>query len=358
MALAVLLALVPRAVISENRSTGCGSQGWGSGTYTIEHKGVSRTFRVHVPRAYASGRPAPLVMMFHGWGGNEDEFIQENEVRAEADKRGYILLAPRGLGSGEPDQGNNSWTFSGSGTGLDGDGVNPAVTGDSEAICDATLSTGITPDYRYPSCVDKGIAKNTCAWTQCQQSDVDFVVALVAEAGKNLCVDRDLVFATGGSNGGMFAWELGQNGDSAALFRAIAPVIGLPHRGYLGPQGKPHRAELPVILITGTRDTTVPPGAWDDANFTITSNDNDRFYYTGATAITMAWARAHNCEFETGDRARPFDSGTPHADCRTYCSSDPGWPRVLDCRANMGHSYGLPWSWQLILDFFDEHSGR
>jgi hypothetical protein len=32
------------------------------------------------------------------------------------------------------------------------------------------------------------------------------------------------------------------------------------------------------------------------------------------------------------------------------------WPNVLDCRAAMGHTYALDWSWQLILDFFDAHS--
>lgn len=356
LGLAACLALTMQLAFAFSGSPGCGADGWGSGSYDMQHEGISRTFRVHVPRGYGEGRPAPLVMMFHGWGGDENEFIANEEIRAEADRRGYILLAPRGLGSGEPDRSNNSWTFSGSATGLDGDGVNPAVAGDTEAICDATAPGGTTPDYRYPSCIQTTRAANTCSWTQCQQDDVGFVVALVAEAGKNLCLDPDRVFATGGSNGGMFTWELGQNSASAPLFRAIAPVIGLPHRGYLEAQGKPGREELPVLLLTGNQDSTVPPGAWDDPAFTTTSNDNDRFFYTSATAITRAWAAAHGCAFEAGAAAQPFTTGTPEADCRTYCSDDPGWPRVLDCRAEMGHSYGLPWSWRLVLDFFDRHA--
>jgi polyhydroxybutyrate depolymerase len=361
ISLASLLTFIPLAGFAETASEGCGSNGWSSGTYTMQSGDIPRTFRVHVPRGYNKSNPAPLVTIFHGWGGNENEFIGNRKVRAEADKRGYILVAPRGLGSGDLDQSYNSWTFSGSDTGLDGDDVNPGVAGDTEAICDATLEdgTGTTPDYHYPSCAQEGnvIAQNTCSWTQCQQSDVDFVVDLVAKVGENLCVDEDRVFATGGSNGGMFTWELGQNGDSAPLFRAIAPLIGLPHRGYLDPQGKPENGDLPVIVITGTRDTTVPPGAWDDPGFTTTSNGNDGYYYTGATAITEVWAEAHDCDFTIGDKAKPFNVGVRKADCRTYCSSDPGWPRVLDCRARMGHSYGLSWSWKLILSFFDEHSG-
>jgi poly(3-hydroxybutyrate) depolymerase len=335
--LAALLALTPLITWAATPSEGCDSDGWSSGTYTMDYGNVTRTFRVHVPRGYNRNAPAPLVTIFHGWGGNENDFLGNKKFRSEADKRGYILVAPRGLGSGTPDHSFNSWSFSGSTTGEDGD------TG---KICDDT----ITPDYSYGSCAD--FKQNSCSWTQCQQDDVAFTVALVNWIGENLCVDEDRVFASGGSNGGMFTWELGQNPISAPSFRAIAPLIGLPHRGYLNAQGK--SAEMPVILITGTRDTTVPPGDWDDPGYTITSNGNDRYYYTGATAITETWAAAHGCDID--QNAVSFDVGVRKADCRTFCSGDPGWPRVLDCRARMGHSYSLNWSWKLILNFFDQHS--
>jgi poly(3-hydroxybutyrate) depolymerase len=129
----------------------------------------------------------------------------------------------------------------------------------------------------------------------------------VSEIKTKLCLDTTRIFAAGGSNGGMLTWELGQNASSAPIFRAIAPIIGLPHRGYLDAPGKLNG--MPVLVITGTRDTTVPPGAWEDAGHTMT-RDSDRYYYTGAS----------------------------------------------DCRALMGHDYGLGWSWKLILDFFDAHS--
>ena len=150
----------------------------------------------------------------------------------------------------------------------------------------------------------------------------------------------------------MISWELGQNPASASTFRAIAPLIGLPHRGYDYPQGKPD--DMPVLVITGTRDNTVPPGKWEDDQFTTTSNGNDRYYYLSATAITQMWAGAHGCNITTP--AEAFDDGNRKTDCRTYCTDDPGWPRVLDCRARMGHSYSFQWSWKLIMDFFDAHS--
>jgi hypothetical protein len=96
----------------------------------------------------------------------------------------------------------------------------------------------------------------------------------------------------------------------------------------------------------------VPPGAWDDPSFT-TTTDGDRYFYTGATAITAVWAQAHGCE--TSQPAAPFGAGVPDLDCRTWCPTDSGWPDVLDCRADMRHTYDLRTTWPLILDFFDAH---
>jgi len=100
----------------------------------------------------------------------------------------------------------------------------------------------------------------------------------------------------------MFTWELGANPRTAALFRAIAPIIGLPHRGDLRPPGV--SGGLPVILISGTLDNVVPPGDWDERGYTTTSNDHDRFYYTGATAVIRRWSAAAGCP--VGERERPF----------------------------------------------------
>jgi polyhydroxybutyrate depolymerase len=356
--LLALVAVASPASGAATPSNGCGKAGLTSGTYTMVDpgSGMTRTFRVHVPTGYNKSTAAPLVAIFHGWGGDESEFLNNKTVTSLANQRGYILVAPRGLGSGAPDSSNNSWSFSGSTTGLDGDGANSAVVpGDTNAICDAAK----TPDYSYPSC--HTVRQNTCSWTQCQADDVAFAVALVAYVEERLCVDTGRVFATGGSNGGMFSWELGQNPASASTFRAIASLIGLPHRAYLGAQGK--SVEMPALVITGTMDATVPPGAWDDPSYTTTSNGSDRYYYTGATAITRKWAETNNCS-GTGN-ALPFDDGNAKTDCRRYCTNGSGWsggsvgsgwPKVLDCRARMGHTYNLSWSWKLIMNFFDAHS--
>ena len=305
-----------------------------SGTYTIDDQGVPRVYRLFVPASARADTPAPLVAVFHGWGGDEDEFLGADRVMEEAETRGYVLIAPRGLGSGQPDRSHNSWSFSGSTSGL---------TPSGGPVCDPSA----TPDYSYASCRESSppVAQNTCSWTQCQVDDVAFVRALIASVGRDVCVDTQRVFATGGSNGGMFTWELGQRTVDDPVFAAIAPVIGLPHEGYLDAN-----PDLPVMLITGTRDRTVPPGDWGDPAAT-TTTDGDRFHYTGATGITRSWASARGCDVTVA--AAPFDDGEDRTDCRSHCPADPGWPAVLDCRVDMGHTYGLAWSWSLTLDFFD-----
>lgn len=315
---------------------GCGRSPPATGSYALVHGGIRRHYRLVVPPGYDRRRPARLVLAFHGWGGDEREFADDHHFVAEASRRGYVLAVPRGLGSGLPDDNNNAWTFRGSATGVvDGAPAQP--------ICDAS----ITPDYRYRSCRNR-VALNTCSWTQCQDNDVAFVRDLVAHLERQLCIDPKNVYAAGGSNGGMFTWELGMNPATAPLFRAIAPIIGLPHAGDERPPGKP--GGMPVLLVTGLRDPVVPPGAWDDPSPTTTSNDSDRFHYTSATAITRVWSAADRC---VSDEHR-VDSHAASVECRTSCDAGQGqWPAVLDCRAAMGHDYGLRWASKLLFDFFD-----
>lgn len=309
---------------------------WGSGDYTLERDGLDRAFRLHVPDAAGGTAPYPMVVFFHGWGGDEGEFLKPSVID-EANERGYIIVAPLGLGGEEMGNHYSSWSFSGSTTGLDG-------TESEGTICDDAL----TIDYTYPSC--SGVAENGCSWTQCTDDDIDFAVELVETVSKNVCVDSDRIYAVGGSNGGMFVWDLARHESSAEVFSAIASLIGMPHRGYLDPPIFDQK--LPAILITGTNDRTSPPGEWGQRAFTTTS-DGDYFYYTGATAITEAWAEAYRCD--TSVPADTFDVGVEDVECRawSYCDVDSQWPPVLDCRHEIGHRYGLSWSWPLVLDFFE-----
>lgn len=340
-ALATALALAAAPVIAETPSPGCGAASPASGVFTLADGPLTRTYRMHVPAGLDAAKPAPLALIFHGWGGDETEFLSDPIVTGEADRLGFILAAPRGVGSDAPDNSYNSWSFDGSTTGIGGDG---------QPICSAEIN------YAYPSCgpVGEGVAQNGCSWTQCQTDDVAFTKALIDEIAMTACIDLDRVFATGGSNGGMFTWELGQTAETAMALRAIAPIIGLPHRGDLAPPARPDG--LPVLVITGNQDPTVPPGPWQDPAPS-TTGDTDLYHYTGATGITRAWAAAEGCK--TDIPAAAVDFGPEGMDCRSTCAADgSGLPPVLDCRADMAHDYDFAKTWPMVLDFFNRQPPR
>lgn len=345
--LAICFGSFASMIMAEQSSTGCGQDGLESGLHTYMDGGIARPYTLRLPPRYAPDTPTPIIFAFHGWGGDETSFLGVRAVRRLADRLGYIVVAPRGLGAAESDRSYASWTFPGSATGLDGDGANLSVPGDTPLTCDPAA----IEDYSYPSYgpVGVGTAQSLCSWTQCQTDDIAFVANLVTEIEENLCVDQDRIFAVGSSNGGMFVWGLGQDSRTARIFRAMSALIGLPHRGYLDGPARPDG--LPMLVITGQSDPTVPSSDWEDARFT-TSSDGAEYYYTGATAITRAWAESKGCS--TATEAAIVDVGSNRFDCRSYCRADVGaeFPAVLDCRMNKAHDADLRRTWPLVLDFF------
>ena len=109
---------------------------------------------------------------------------------------------------------------------------------------------------------------------------------------------------------------------------------------------------MPALLITGLNDLLRLP-ATGEMRVSL-PRAMAVLYYTSATGITKSWAESHGCEVTNS--AVVFDAGASEAECRTYCSSDSGWPRVLDCRSDMGHTYEFSWTWPLVLEFFTAHS--
>lgn len=82
--------------------------------------------------------------------------------------------------------------------------------------------------------------------------DAAFVRALLETLGAERCVDRGRVFATGMSNGGLFANLLGCL--LADRLAAVAPVAGAaPLEGCAAPR------PLPVLLVHGRADEIVAP---------------------------------------------------------------------------------------------------
>ncbi|MEK6668393.1 MAG: PHB depolymerase family esterase [Pseudomonadota bacterium] len=151
----------------------------GDREFTLQHGGLTRHYRVHVPPSHKPEQATALVLAFHGGGGNMD--VQANDRYygqiSKADQLGYVVVFPNGYSR------------------LPGGKL---ATWNAGACCGAAR--------------DKGI------------DDVGFVRALLAQLKQQLNVDPARVFATGISNGGMMSYRLAC--EMTDSFTAIAAVAG------------------------------------------------------------------------------------------------------------------------------------
>ncbi|HEV8632223.1 MAG TPA: alpha/beta fold hydrolase [Thermoanaerobaculia bacterium] len=140
----------------------------------LRHDGVARSYIVHVPPAARGRRPLPLLLSFHGGGGNAAHQQRYTAMDPLADREGFVVVYPDGSGRG------------------------PLLT------------------WNAGTC---------CAYAAQQQvDDVGFALAVVADVGRRLAVDTHRVYATGMSNGGMMAHRLAA--EAPDRIAAIAPVAG------------------------------------------------------------------------------------------------------------------------------------
>ncbi|MGW5735580.1 MULTISPECIES: alpha/beta hydrolase family esterase [Streptomyces] len=167
--------------------------------HTLTSGGLTRTYQLHLPKAYTGDRSWPVVLAFHGrgnTGGGTEEFSKLSALPA-------IVAYPEGV----------------VGT---GDGQRQAWQG---------------APYAAPG-VD----------------DVAFTGDLLDSLESRLCVDRRREYATGKSNGAGFTALLAcRMSDRIA---AIAPVAGAFYPG-TGENCRPSRP-VPVIDFHGTGDATIP----------------------------------------------------------------------------------------------------
>jgi polyhydroxybutyrate depolymerase len=166
----------------------------------IEFDGINRTYRIHVPVSYDVTKAYPLLFVFHGLGGDGGEMERGTKFNDVSDSKGFMVVYPDGY--------NSSWS--------DGSGVTPAGR------------AGI--------------------------DDVGFVSALIVNLAKELRIDLNRVYATGFSNGGLFAQRLACELSDKVV--AVASVAGTMAQK-LSQDCRPSRP-VPVMHVHGTEDSIVP----------------------------------------------------------------------------------------------------
>ena len=156
-----------------------------------------RSYRIHVPTTYDQDAPIMLVMDFHGYYQTEFDEEKLSGLVAGSDDDNYIVIFPHGGGdSGEI----QSWNAV---------GTTEQETKAFGKTCNTDRGTWGYYDC-YNSCIKTVgcVQKSTCLCSSCYD-DRYFVTHILDDVLRSLCIAESHVHATGYSNGGMMAYEVG-----------------------------------------------------------------------------------------------------------------------------------------------------
>jgi len=200
----ILISVTIPAILISCRSR---AQADPEGVSTLTHDGLTRTYRVYIPTDYDKNKATPLVFVLHGGGGSGKNMDKLTGFNIIAEREGFIVVYPDGI--------EEHWN--------DGREV------ENRVACEEKID------------------------------DVGFISALIDHLGEYLNIDRERVYATGISNGGLMSFRLAY--ELSEKIAAIAPVtanIGEDLYNNSSP-GKP----ISVLVMNGTEDPLVPWGGGD-----------------------------------------------------------------------------------------------
>ena len=69
----------------------------GDQNLSIEVGGVTRSYLLHLPKALPDGKPAPLVLVFHGGGGRATGMPNFTHFDQLADQQGFLVAYPESV---------------------------------------------------------------------------------------------------------------------------------------------------------------------------------------------------------------------------------------------------------------------
>jgi polyhydroxybutyrate depolymerase len=165
----------------------------------LAHDGRERSYVLHMPAAPAAG-PRPLLLAFHGGGGNGPGFQRYAGLDPLADRDGWLVAYPNGTNR----------LFDGR-----------LLTWNAGGCCGFASDAGV--------------------------DDVGFALAVIDDVARHAALDRARVYATGHSNGAMMAYRLAAEQPESVA--AIAPVAGAMTLDAFAP-----RRPVPVLHIHSVDD--------------------------------------------------------------------------------------------------------
>lgn len=257
VAAAAAIASVCGAVVlatSGQRAASSGSAG--DTEIQLTHGGRRRSYVLHVPARRAPGA-LPLVIAFHGGGGNAPGFRDYAGLNAVADREGFLVVYPNGTG----------------------------------------LLRSILLTFNAGS--------NCCGPAQRQGvDDVGFAMAVVDDVARREKIDRSRVYATGHSNGAIMAYRLAA--ERADAIAAIAPVAGAMSLDRFAPT-----RPVPVLHIHSVDD---PRALYEGGTGPPFPGTDNRVQHASVPAALDKWISHNGCQQKpTTAEVRRGRAGSPEA---------------------------------------------
>jgi poly(3-hydroxybutyrate) depolymerase len=180
-------------------------------TYEFKEAGKAMEYALFVPSQYDKDKKTPLMVALHGMGGNPQQIIRSRGLTDQAEKYGYLVVAPMGYNS-------SGWYGAlGPGKGFGGKGK-----GKGE---DVPANLG-----------------------ELSEKDVMNVLELVR---KEFNVDQKRIYLIGHSMGGAGTYHLGAK--YPEIWAGLGPIAAATGR----PKNVDKLKNIPVIVVHGDKDTAV-----------------------------------------------------------------------------------------------------
>jgi predicted peptidase len=182
-----------------------------------EAKKDKMEYALFVHSKYAKDQKTPLVVALHGLGGNPQQMIRSKGLTEQAEKYGYIVVAPMGY--------NSSGWYGVKGPGGTGKGGKGGF----------------------------GKGKGKDGPENLRELSEKDVMNVLAEVRKEFNIDEKRIYLIGHSMGGAGTWHLGTK--YADIWAGLAPIAPA---AFGQPTGLDKIKHIPVIVVQGDKDNLVP----------------------------------------------------------------------------------------------------
>jgi polyhydroxybutyrate depolymerase len=256
----------------------------GDHDFSLRHGERTRKYLVHVPPG--ASEPLPVMIAYHGGGGNAAGFKAYAGLDALADREHFVVVYPNGTGVLP----NRLLTFNGG------------------RCC--------------------GYARNQ------RVDDVGFTIAVLEDLARRTPIDRARVYATGHSNGAIMAYRLAA--ERADVIAAIVPVAGAMSVDSFAPS-----RPVAVMHIHSVDDPRALYGGGLGPPFPGTSN---RETHVAVEEALDRWIRADGCagEAQTAEtRSNTASNGAVHTATRLVWSPCKAGTEVVHWKLT-GAGHGWP----------------